>query len=441
MIVKYCSATALAVSAALSQMAWAESVTDQAEAKGFVEGSSATALLRNYYLNRNRENGKADNRDWTQGFQANFSSGFTQGTVGFGVDAYGYLGLKLNGDEKYAGTGNLPVDSSGDPKDSYGSVGGSLKMRISKTMLRYGNLQPTAPVFAVGGSRLFPQTATGFNLNSSEIAGLDLEAGRYTSTNSGMTSNHDHEIYATYANVTSNSATFAGGKYSINPNWTATFYGAELKDVWNQYYANTNYTLPLTDSQALNFDFNLYRTTDEGQAKAGDISNTTYSMAAAYSFLSAHTVTLSFQKVNGDTPFDYIGTGDNGAGEGGDSIFLNNSVQWSDFNGPGERSFGVRYDLNMTTYGVPGLSFMARYLNGSNIDGTHTPTGSAYAGLYGEDGKHHETDIEAKYVVQTGPAKDLSFRIRQAFHTANADQGEGDLSEFRLIVDYPITLL
>lgn len=441
MIVKYCSATAFAVSAALSQMAWAESVTDQAEAKGFVEGASATALLRNYYFNRNRENGKADNRDWTQGIQANFTSGFTQGTVGFGVDAYGYLGLKLDGQQKYAGTGNLPTDSHGDPEDSYGSVGGSLKMKISKTMLRYGNLQPTAPVFATGGSRLFPQTATGFNLNSSEIAGLDLEAGRYTSTNSGMTSNHDHEIFATYANVTSNSATFGGGKYAISPNWTATFYGSELKDVWDQYYANTNYTLPLSSDQSLNFDFNLYRTTDEGQAKAGDISNTTYSMAAAYSFLAAHTISLSFQKVNGDTPFDYIGTGNNAGGEGGDSIFLANSVQWSDFNGPGERSFGVRYDLNMTTYGVPGLSFMARYLNGSNIDGTHTPSGSSYAGLYGEDGKHHETDVEAKYVVQGGPAKDLSFRIRQAFHTANADQGEGDLSEFRLIVDYPITLL
>ncbi|HCF3735782.1 TPA: OprD family outer membrane porin, partial [Pseudomonas aeruginosa] len=60
---------------------------------------------------------------------------------------------------------------------------------------------------------------------------------------------------------------------------------------------------------------------------------------------------------------------------------------------------------------------------------------------YGEDGKHHETNLEAKYVVQSGPAKDLSFRIRQAWHRANADQAEGDQNEFRLIVDYPLSIL
>lgn len=435
------SVVALAVSAAISQMAWAESVTDQSEAKGFVEDSSLNLLARNYYFNRNRTNGAQDNRDWTQGFMANFSSGFTQGTVGFGVDAYGYWGVKLDGDSQYAGTGNLPLDNDGDPQDSYGSAGGSVKARISKTELRYGNMQPTSPVFAVGGSRLLPQTATGLQLNSSEWEGLDLEAGRYTSTNSGMTSNHDHDIWALYAYKPTNSVTFGGAKYAITPNWGASIYASKFEDLWNQYYVNTNYTLPLSNEQSLLFDFNLYRTLDEGKSDAGAINNTTYSLSAAYSFLSAHTITLSYQKVHGDTPFDYAATGEDGGGEGGDSVFLANSIQWSDFNGPGEKSWGIKYDLNMATYGVPGLSFMTRYMHGSNVDGTHTPTGSAYAGLYGEDGKHHEIDVEAKYVVQTGPAKDLSFRIRQAFHNANADQGEGDLSEFRLIVDYPISVL
>ena len=67
--------------------------------------------------------------------------------------------------------------------------------------------------------------------------------------------------------------------------------------------------------------------------------------------------------------------------------------------------------------------------------------GTDYEGLYGEDGKHHETNVEAKYVLQDGPAKDLSFRIRQSWHRANADQGEGDIDEFRLIVDYPLSVL
>ncbi|MDQ3201681.1 MAG: OprD family porin, partial [Pseudomonadota bacterium] len=161
--------------------------------------------------------------------------------------------------------------------------------------------------------------------------------------------------------------------------------------------------------------------------------------AAAYSFLKAHTITVGFQKVNGDTPFDYIGVGKNN--RGGDSIFLANSIQYSDFNGPNEKSAQIRYDLKMAEYGVPGLSFMTRYVKGWDIDGSNTPAGSAYAGLYGEDGEHNETNFEAKYVVQNGPAKDLSFRVRQAWHFANADQGEGDIKEFRLIVDYPLSIL
>ena len=197
----------------------------------------------------------------------------------------------------------------------------------------------------------------------------------------------------------------------------------------------------MSDDQSLNIDANIYRTTDAGQSKAGDISNTTWSIAAAYSFLTAHTVTLAFQKVNGDTPFDYVAFGNNSAGDTADSIFLSNSVQYSDFNGPGEKSWQARYDLDLASYGVPGLGFMVRYITGDDIDGTNMPTNSSYNGYgYGEDGKHHETDLEAKYVVQTGPVKNLALRMRQSWHRGNADQAEGDNNEFRLIADYPINV-
>ncbi len=435
----------LAVSLGVSQLVFAAVVTSQSEATGFVEGSSLNIDLKNYYFNRDGKDSNGvrngDRKDWTQAVLGNFSSGFTQGTVGFGVDAYGYWGLKLDGGAGTSGTGNLPVNRNGSPEDEYGTAGGAVKVRVSKTELRYGNLQPVAPVFAAGGSRLFPQTATGFNLLSSEIDGLDLDGGHFTGSNGPVTTNNNHGLYASYANVEANSIDYLGGKYSINDNLTVSLYGSNLEDVWHQYYANTNFTLPLSDEQSLNFDANIYRTTDAGQAKAGDISNTTWSIAAAYSFLTAHTVTLAFQKVNGDTPFDYVAFGNNAAGDTADSIFLNNSVQYSDFNGPGEKSWQARYDLNMASYGVPGLGFMVRYVTGDDIDGSNMPANSGYTGYgYGEDGKHHETDLEAKYVVQTGPVKDLALRMRQSWHRGNADQAEGDNNEFRLIADYPLNI-
>jgi imipenem/basic amino acid-specific outer membrane pore len=440
------SMIALAVAAAAStQLATAAPfVSDQAEAKGFVEDAKLNLLLRNYYFNRDRKDGKSDQKDWTQGFWGNFNSGYTQGTVGVGIDAFGYLAVKLDGGDGTGGTGNMSRDADGHVNDSQGKAGAAVKFRVSKTELKIGDMQPsTAPVFAVGGSRVLPQTASGIQLQSSEVKDLDLEAGHFYSSTSQDKNARDGELWATYAGVQANSIDYFGGKYGITDNLSASLYGAKLEDIWNQYYANLNYTIPMGGTESLNLDGNIYRTTDTGSAKAGDISNTAYSLAAAFSFLQAHTITVAFQKVNGDTPFDYIGVGGHNpsTNRGGDSIFLANSIQYSDFNAPGEKSAQVRYDLKMAEYGVPGLSFMTRYVKGWNIDGTHTPAGSLYVDQYGEDGKHHETNLEAKYVVQSGPAKDLSFRIRQAWHRANADEREGDINEFRLIVDYPISVL
>ncbi|WP_223548698.1 OprD family porin [Pseudomonas sp. A-B-19] len=436
------SMIALAVAAAAStQLAVAAPfVSDQAEAKGFVEDSKLDLLVRNYYYNRNKKDGAVDDKDWTQGIQGMYSSGYTQGLIGVGVEAWGQLAIKLDGSDKYAGSGNMSVDGDGEVNNSQGKAGAAAKFRISKTELKVGDMQPsTSPVFAVGGSRILHQTASGLQLQSSEVTDLDLEAGHFYSATSQDSNARDGDLWATYAGVQANSIDYFGGKYGITPDLSVSLYGAKLEDVWNQYYANANYTLALGGDNSINFDGNIYNTQDTGNAKAGEISNTAYSLAAAYSFLKAHTVTLGFQKVNGDTPFDYVGVGKNN--RGGDSIFLANSIQYSDFNAPGEKSVQARYDLKMAEYGVPGLSFMVRYVNGWNIDGTNTPANSPYAGLYGADGKHHETNVEAKYVVQSGPAKDLSFRIRQAWHSANTDEGEGDISEFRLITDYPLNIL
>ncbi|WP_213938274.1 OprD family porin [Pseudomonas sp. dw_612] len=441
------SMIALAVAAAAStQLATAAPfVSDQAEAKGFVDDAKLNLLVRNYYFNRDNKNGGNDQKDWTQGIWGNFSSGYTQGTVGVGVDAFGYLAIKLDGGDGTGGTGNMSRDADGHVNDSQGKAGAAVKFRISKTELKIGDMQPsTAPVFAVGGSRILPQTASGFQLQSSEVKDLDLEGGHFTSSTSQDRNARDGGLFATYSGVEAKSIDYIGGKYSITDNLSASLYGAQLEDIWNQYYANVNLTTPFSGDTSLNTDFNIYRTTDTGDKLAGDISNTAFSLATALSFLKAHTITLAFQKVNGDTPFDYIGVGTNN--RGGDSIFLANSIQYSDFNAPGEKSAQIRYDLKMAEYGVPGLSFMTRYVKGWDIDGTGLAANSQYrtstgAPLYGEDGKHHETNLEVKYVVQNGPAKDLSFRVRQAWHTANADEGEGDVKEFRLIVDYPLSIL
>lgn len=418
---------------------------EQVNSKGFIEDGHLKLMNRSIYFNRQvdgdghgaKPNNNRDPRDWSYGILANYESGFTQGTVEFGIDAFGYLGLKLDGGDGHTGTGDVQVNSKGDAQDEYSKAGAAIKIQFSNTIVKYGEMQPTAPVFAAGGSRLLPQSTRGLNIISNEINNLSFDIGHFTAGTEPTSTSTNGGIWATYAGIEAQQVDYIGAAYQLSDNANVSLYGAEFEDIWRQYYANLNYALPLQRDQALTFDFNIYRTDDAGRADAGVINNTTWSLAAAYS-LGAHTFTVAHQRVHGDTPFDYVGFGNNGAGAGGNSIFLANSIQWSDFNGPNEKSWQARYDLSMDPYGIPGLSFMTRYIYGYDISSSSNRHYSAWDAA--DNAKHSEVNFEAKYVVQGGPAKDLSLRLRQAWHNAQDGQPDGDITETRLIADYPIEI-
>lgn len=102
----------------------------------------------------------------------------------------------------------------------------------------------------------------------------------------------------------------------------------------------------------------------------------------------------------------------------------------------------VRYDLDMADFGVPGLSFMARYALGRDAD--YSNANSIYmrtdgAGNPLTDQKRWERNLEVKYVFLEGSLKDLSVRVRQM--TTRATAYESDLDEVRVIVEYPLQVL
>ncbi|POA81633.1 outer membrane porin, OprD family [Pseudomonas sp. FW305-E2] len=401
---------------------------------GFLQDSSLTLNLKNYYYNHDGKNGGADGRDWSQAAQISYTSGFTTGTVGLGIDAFLYSGLKL--DKRFSGAGNVPNNDN----TTWSQGGGSLKARVYNTTLKYGTQQTSAPVFAVAGSRITPQTATGFSLFSKDIKDLTLDAGHFTSGNGPRGTTSGGELGAAYAGVSASHIDYLGGNYSPFPTVSFSLYGANLENIWNQYYFSAQHVYTIDTKQALTLNFNGYRTMDSGSAKAGEIDTKAFSLAVSYSYIG-HKLMLAYQKVGGDTPFDYIGVGNEGSF--GDSIYLMNAVQVSDFNGPGEQSLQVRYDYNFRASGLPGLTFLARYLKGWGSDGRNMSLNSEYQYLnYGSDGKEQEIDVEFGYVVQTGPAKDLALRLRQAFYTANGDLNgvTPDTVQTRIHVSYPLNI-
>ena len=408
-------------------------MASQADSQGFIEDGHLTFLTRNMYWHHGGHGGGADKREWGQGFRLDYNSGYTQGLVGFGIDLSAYAAIKLDGGRGHSGTAGVLVPEGDGTRDEASSAGAAVKMRLSNTELKYGNnLRPYNPVFAPADARLLPSTATGLWLTSSELEGLDLEAGHFTAAKDFNSTNSNDDFFAAYAGVSTDTVNFAGGNYAVNDRLSVSLYGSEYKDIWRQHYLNTNYTYPLSDSQSLNVDFNIYRSDDEGRSLAGEIDVTAWSLAAAYT-IGGHTFKLSHQQIGGDQPFDYLGMG---PGTFHDSIYLANSSQLVDFNGPNEKSWGVFYDLDMASYGVPGLSFHARYIRGTDVDGSKMDPSSPYA-YYADSEEHWERDLAVAYVVQEGPAKDLSLRLRQATHRIGNGKSDVSSDQVRLIIEYP----
>ncbi|MDY0251137.1 MAG: OprD family porin [Pseudomonas sp.] len=424
------SVIALAVAAASTQMAVA---SQQSESNGFIEDSSLNAHARTLYFNRDFRDSRRTSAAQSYreeaglGLKAIYESGFTQGTVGFGVDAFGLQGIKLESGGGTNGTGLFPTDGrSGKSQDNYSQAGGAVKARISSTTLKYGDQFIDLPVLSTDDSRLLPETTTGFLVTSNEIENLEVHAGHFTALTAMDQTYHDSSNGGDLKSLD-----LVGARYNFTENLSAAYYysDADLKDnkASKKHYINGNYTLPLADTQSLNFDFNMYQTKSDERSKSADRNNA-FSLAAAYTF-DAHTFTAAYQNMSGDTGYNY-------GYDGGGAIYLANSVQLIDFNQKDEKSYQVRYDLNMDTLGVPGLSFMTRYVRGSDIDVVNSTTGNYDT----QSGKHWERNVEAKYVLQDGAAKDLSFRLRQATYRAESAVGD-DIDEIRLIVEYPLSIL
>jgi len=427
----------IAIAATMTASAQA---ADDASREGFVEGSSLNLNARNYYMNRNRHQHTDDNIEWGQGFLGKFESGFTEGTVGFGLDAHAMLGLKLDGGGGTDNSSILPVsDGNGKAPGSFSTGGGTLKMRAFDTELKAGDLFLTNPVIAGGESRMLPQTFRGVSLTNHSFDGWLIEGGQASFTKPYNQSGHTRigTSYGTLADGDeSQHLNWAGVAWSGLPGLTSSLYASELKDIWNQYYYDLDYTYAVNDLISLNPGLHFYHTQDTGDALLGNIDNNTYSLHFTVG-VGNHSVTAAYQRVNGNTPFDYISQGD--------SIYLDNSQQYSDFNGPNERSWKLKYAYDFVGLGLPGLTSAVSYSRGETDLTKVDPDSKGYASWYSADGKHAkhwERDIDLKYVVQAGKAKDLAVRLQWATNRGGNGYGalDQDTDEYRVIVDYPINV-
>ncbi|WP_095119883.1 OprD family porin [Pseudomonas sp. Irchel s3f10] len=430
-------------------------MAQQAGAAGFIEDSKATLGLRNFYINTDNRSGPGANKneEWGQGFDLRFISGYTQGTVGFGVDAIGLLGVRLdsgggtNGasNNSYGGT-VFPSKSNGEAVDDFSSLGLTAKAKISQTELKLGTLQPKLPVIVTNDGRLLPQTWQGGQITSAEIKDLTLVGGQIEHVK-GRNSSNNEQLSIGGANArtaNSNKFIYAGGDYKITKDLTAQYYYGNLEDFYKQHFLGLVHNWSIGPG-VLKSDFRYFNSSDDGLNGhnpayysngnysstgngKGKVDNNLYSGLFLYT-VEGHTFGGGYQVSNGSSDFPWLNQGD------GSSNYTITDMQIQKFGRAGEKTWQARYSYDFAKVGVPGLTAGMVYLRGDDIDTNRTSTAPA-----GNNSSEWERDLTIGYVVPEGPLKNVGFMWKNATWRTNIP-GVRDQDENRLILSYSIPLL
>ncbi|MBP0947473.1 OprD family porin [Pseudomonas alliivorans] len=400
------------------------SVAPWVSADGFIEDSKLKLQLRNVYFNENfrDEHGlstraaltaKSERTEWAQGLLLDYQSGFTQGVLGFGFDASGLLGIKLDSGKGRSGTGLLPVHSDGRAADEFSSLGAAAKVRLARTIVKYGSLLPRTPVLVYNDARLLPQVYQGTQFTSTDIENLTLTGGRLDQFKLRDSSDSRSIIPDGFSGKGSDFS-YVGGDYRLGKDVRLSYFYGELDEFYRQQFASIQHDLTL-GSGVLTSDLRYFRSVDAGAARSGKIDNDMLSGQLTYA-LSGHSVGAGYQVLSGDAGLPYIS---------GATVYSFSNVGIGKFIEEDEKTWMVSYGYDFARLGAPGLTFSTRYLRGDN-----EKSGPAQL-------REWERDAEIAYVVQGGTFKGLGVKLRNYVYRSDFARGR---DSNRLYLTYDVAL-
>jgi hypothetical protein len=420
----------------------------QGASADFLSDSKATLGLRNLYFNNDYRDrpgpaGQSKIEEWAQGFMLNYTSGFTAGTLGFGVDALGLMGVTLDsGAGNHRGSTMIPDDGAG-AADQWARLGLTAKARLGKTEARLGTLTPKLPIMTSSDGRLLPQTFEGGQITSNDIDGLTLTGGRLEHA-TGRGSTDSTGLAVSGGTRQSNDFVFAGADYKVTKNLLAQYYVSNLADYYTQQFFGLQHSLALGEGQSIKTDLRYFDTSSSGangsasgraegyrvagytRNNSGEIDNRTWSAAFTYT-LGGHSLMGGYQSVSDNSNFVQLNQVSlAGKGAGGASLYLLTDRMIASFNRAGEQTWFGQYAYDFAAVGVPGLRASMIYLKGSDIKTVASGDKSEW-----------ERDVALDYVIQDGTFKGVGFGWRYGMLRSQIDPHQ---DQNRLIVSYTLAL-
>ncbi|PVZ61468.1 outer membrane porin, OprD family [Pseudomonas sp. B1(2018)] len=432
-------------------------VAQQAGAAGFLEDSKASISSRTMYYDADMREGPSTaanrQRETAEGLKFDYLSGFTQGTVGFGIDAQALVGIHLDGGKGHHPTGNANsfFPSDGDKSaDEWSRLDGNVKARFSKTEAHLGGaLAPNLPILIANDSRLLPQTFEGGTISSKEIDNVTFNFGQLEHA-SGRASSNSTGLSVAGATQDSNKFLYGGADWKVTKDLTLQYYYANLEDFYKQNFLGLVHVYPIAANQSFKTDIRYFDSSSDGKngdpgyqfnnnngfaKEKGVVDNKTWSAMFTYT-LGGHAFLLGHQRVNDDGGFVFLNQGslidDKGRqeGAGGASFYSFTDATVGSFIRAGENTTFGQYSYDFASLGVPGLKASIGYLNGQDIKATNG---------VGKDLSEHETDARVDYVIQTGALKGFGTTLRHGTYRGNTSTLDQD--QTRLIFNYTYSFM
>ena len=389
------------------------SLSPALQAQGFVEDSQGRLTLRNYYFNDNYRDGGDDRREWAQGFLLNLQSGYTEGTVGFGLDALGLAGLRLDSSPAHSGTGLLPVHDDGHAASEFSSLGITAKIRVGDAVVKTGTLLPKMPLLVANDGRLLPQTFQGTQIEYTGIRNLYLHTGHLDKLKQ-RNSTDNVDIYPQgYTGTRGTDFDFAGATYTVTPKLSATWYYGEMREFYRQQFFGLVHKQPIGGGN-LTSDLRYFISGEAGEARNGAVDADMFSGLFTYR-LGAQAFGLGYQKLSGDTALPYTAVS---------TVYSFSNAGVGKFIQAGEQTWMMRYDYDFAAV-IPGLTFMTRYYKGEN--GTYKNS----------EAREWEMDTNLRYVIQDSAFKGLGVELRKAKYRSTF---ASDRDNYRLYLTYDVLL-
>lgn len=431
-------------------------LAQQAGAAGFLEDSKASISSRTMYYDADMREGASipanRQRETAEGLKFDYLSGFTQGTVGFGIDAQALVGIHLDGGKGHHPANNSFFPSDGnEAADEWSRLDGNVKARFSKTEAHLGGaLAPNLPILIANDSRLLPQTFEGGTITSKEIDNVTFNFGQLEHA-SGRASSNSTGLSVAGASQDSNKFLYGGADWKVTKDLLLQYYYANLEDFYKQNFLGLVHVYPIAANQSFKTDIRYFDSSSDGKngdpgfqfnnnggfaKEKGVVDNKTWSAMFTYT-LGGNAFLIGHQRVSDDGGFVFLNQGNvvdgngNLEGAGGASFYSFTDATVGSFIRAGENTTFGQYSYDFASLGVPGLKASISYLNGQDIKP---------ASGVGKDMSEHETDARVDYVIQTGMLKGFGTTLRHGTYRGNAT-GISDQDQTRLIFNYTYSFM